>query len=59
MPFGSVVETIINECAATLMTVTNPNLRKRISTLFESKDDWLSNNRASALELGNRSCVKD
>jgi hypothetical protein len=59
MIFGSVAETSINECAATLMTVTNPSLRKRISTLFESKDDRLSTYRASAQELGSRSRFKD
>jgi hypothetical protein len=59
MIFGSVAVTIINECAATLMTVTNPSLRKRISTLFESKGEWFSTYHASAQKLGSRSRSKD
>lgn len=59
MIFGSVAETSINECAATLMTVTNPSLRKRISTLFESKGEWFSKYHACAQELGSRSRFKD
>ena len=37
---------------ATLVTVTSPDVRKRITALLESEEEWLFEKPASAPELG-------